>query len=95
MTRKKKEARVETEKDLKRKHMKDEIENVKRQKMAVEKSVKTLRENLVSEAIASDSDQSHAVKAALFTKTLVEKEVTLKDLNMALEKLEDDLKVFK
>ena len=41
MTRKKKEARVETKKDLKRKHMKDEIENVKRQKMAVEKSVKT------------------------------------------------------
>ena len=75
--------------------MKDEIENVNRQKMAVEKSVKTLCENLVSEAIASDSDQSHAVKAALFTKTLVEKEVTLKDLNMALEKLEDDLKVFK
>ena len=36
--------------------MKDEIENVKRQKMAVEKSVKTLRENLVSEAIAGDGD---------------------------------------
>ena len=51
-----KEAQVETEKDLKRKHMKDEIENVKRQKMAVEKSVKTLRENLVSEAIAGDGD---------------------------------------
>ena len=45
---KKKEARVESEKDLKRKHMKDEIENVKRQKMAVEKSVETLRRNLLS-----------------------------------------------
>ena len=63
--------------------------------MAVEKSIKTLRENLVSEAIDGDGDQSHAVKAASFVKTLVEKEGMLKDLNMALEKLEDDLKVFK
>ena len=78
------EARVESEKDLKRKHMRDEIENVKRQKMALEKSVETLRKNLVSEAIASDGNQDHAVKAASFGKTLVEKEGMLKDLNMAL-----------
>ena len=37
--------------------------------MAVEKSIKTLRENLVSEAIDGDGDQSHAVKAASFVKT--------------------------
>ena len=55
----KKEAPVESEKDLKRKHMRDEIENVKRQKMAVEKSVETLHKNLVSEAIASDSNRDH------------------------------------
>ena len=75
--------------------MKDEIENVKRQKVAAEKSVKTLCENLVNEAIAGDGDQTHAVKAASFAKTLLEKEGKLKDLNMTLEKLEDDLKVFK
>ena len=79
-----KEARVESEKDLKRKLMTDEIENVKRQKMALEKSVETLRKNLVSEAIASDGNQDHAFKAASFAKTLVEKESMLKDLNMAL-----------
>ena len=39
--------------------MRDEIENVKRQKMAVEKSVETLQKNLVSEAIASDSNRDH------------------------------------
>ena len=50
---------------------------------------------LSGKAIAGDGDQSHAVKAASFAKTLVEKEGMLKDLNMALEKLEDDLKVFK
>ena len=48
--------------------MTDEIENVKRQKIAVEKSVETLRKNLVSEAIASDGIRDHAVKAASFAK---------------------------
>ena len=71
-------------KNLKRKRMADEIENVKRQKMAAEKSVETLRKNLVSEAISSDGNRDHAVKAASFAKTLVEKEILLKDLNMAL-----------
>ena len=92
---KKREARVESEKDLKRKHMKDEIENVKRQKMAVEKSVETLPKNLVSEATTSDGNQDHAVKAASFAKTLGENESMLKDLNMALEKLEEDFKLLK
>ena len=49
---KKKVARVESEKDLQRKHMTDEIENVKRQKIAVEQSVETLRKIFFSEAIA-------------------------------------------
>ena len=51
--------------------MKDEIENVKRQKMAVVKSVKDLHENLVGEAIAGDRDQNHAVKSAPFAKTFI------------------------
>ena len=42
-----------------------EIENVKRQKMEVEKSVETLRKNFFSEAIASDGNGDHAVKTAL------------------------------
>ena len=51
--------------------------------MAVEKSEETLRKNLVSETIASDSNQDHALKAASFAKTLVQKESMLKDLNIA------------
>ena len=63
--------------------------------MAVEKSVETLRKNLVSAAIASDGNRDHAVKAASFAKTFVEKESTLKELNMALEKLEEEFKLLK
>ena len=48
--------------------MTDEIENVKRQKMAVEQSVETLRKHFFSEAIASDDNRDHAVKAASFAK---------------------------
>ena len=75
--------------------MTDEIENVKWQKMAVEKSVETLCKNFVSEAIGSDGNRDHAVKAASFSKTLVEKESKLKDLNMALDKLEEEFKLLK
>ena len=70
--------------------MMDKIKNVKREKMAVEKSVEILLKNLVSEAIASDGNRDHAVKAASLVKTLVEKENMLKGLNMALEKLEEE-----
>ena len=37
--------------------------------MAVERSIETLRKNLVSEAIAFDGNRDHAVKAASFAKT--------------------------
>ena len=63
--------------------------------MALEKIVETLRKNLVSEAIASYGNEDHVVKAASFAKTLVEKESMLKDLNMALQKLEEDFKLLK
>ena len=75
--------------------MTDAIENVKRQKMTVEKRVETLRKNLVSEAIASGGNGDHAGKAASLAKTLIVKESTLKDLNMALEKSEEEFKLLK
>ena len=49
--------------------MTDEIENGKIQKMAAEKSIEILRKNLVSEAIVSDGNRDHAMKAASFAKT--------------------------
>ena len=73
--------------------MTDDIENVKRQKMAVEQSVETRRKTFFSEAIASDDNRDHAVKATSFAKTLVEKESMLKELNMNLEKLEEGFKL--
>lgn len=61
-----KEAQLENEKCLKRRHMKDEIETVKRQKVALEKSVKTLCDNLVSEVkLLLVISQTHAVKSCL------------------------------
>ena len=72
-----------------------ETENVKRQKTAVEKSVETVPKNLVSKVIASDGNRDYAVKAASFSKTLLEKESTLKGLSMALEKLEEEFKLLK
>ena len=61
----------------------------------VDKSVETLPKNLINEAITSHVNQDHAMKAASFAKTLVEKESMLKDLNMALEKWEEEFKLLK
>ena len=65
----------------------------------MEDSIKTLRDSLVAEAIASDGTsnndhQEHITKAASFAKTLVEKEKTLKDLAGIVGKLEDEYKTF-
>ena len=49
--------------------------------------------NLVSEAIVSDGKQDLAMKAGSFTKASVEKEIMLKYLNMAVEKLEEEFKL--
>ena len=42
--------------------------------------------------MASDTDHSHTVKDAPLTKTLIEKEKTLKDLIMVQQKLDDEYK---
>ena len=55
----------------------DEIQEVKKQKMNLEETIKTLRQGLVNEAIASDGDRSHISKTTSFAKTLVEKEKTI------------------
>ena len=80
---KKKGSLVETKIGVKRKNKKDEIDDVKRQKLAVEKNIPTLRDNLITEAIAADGNKESVVKAASFAKTLKEKENTAKNLNMA------------
>ena len=54
-----------------------EIQEVKK-KINLEEAIKTLCPSLVNEAMTSDTDHSHAVKAASFAKTLIEEEKTLK-----------------
>lgn len=70
----------------------DEIQEVKKLKINLEETIKTLRPSLMNEAVVSDTDHSNAVKATLFAKTLIEKEKTLKDLIMVQGKLEDEYK---
>ena len=83
---------MSSKRNLKRKSKDDEIQQVKRQKINLEETIETLKQNLVSEAIASDGatkkDRDHATKAASFAKTLVEKEKTYKELCGIQEKLE-------
>ena len=43
--------------------------------------------------LPSEANRDHAVKAASFAKTLVEKESMLQELNMTLEKLEEEFKL--
>ena len=70
-----------------------EIQEVKKHKMNLEETIKTLRQGLVIESIASDGDRSHVSKAASFAKTLAEKEKTIKDLTVIQGKLENECKV--
>ena len=92
--------RKKVEKEKSEKNQKrEELEVVKQKKRNLEGSIKTLRDSLVAEAIASDGTsnndhQEHITKAASFAKTLVEKEKTLKDLAGIVGKLEDEYKTF-
>ena len=94
----KKVEKEKSEKNLKR-QQREELEEVKQKKRNLEDSIKTLRDSLVAEAIASDGTsnndhQEHITKAASFAKTLVEKGKTLKDLAGIVGKLEDEYKTF-
>ena len=61
---------LKDERNLKRKSKDEEIQQVKRQKINLEETIETLKQNLVSEAIASDGatkkNRDHATKAASF-----------------------------
>ena len=81
---KKKAETEKSDKELKRKAKREEIDNLKKRKVDVEKAIVTLKDSLAKEAIASgtcgNKIREHATKAAAFAKDMVEKEGTLKDL---------------
>ena len=70
--------------------MTNEAKNVKRQKMVVEKNEKSCQ---WSYCLWCDGKQDLAMNAGSFAKASVEKEIMLKYLNMAVEKLEEELKL--
>ena len=70
--------------------MTDEIENVKRQNMAGEKSVGTLRKNLASEA----NNRSYR-ESCFFCENFRRKRKYVERPYMALEKLEEEFKLLK
>ena len=78
---------------MKRKAKWEEIDNLKKRKVDVEKAIVTLKDSLAKEAIASgtcgNKISEHATKAATFAKDMVEKEGTLKDLCVYEKKLEE------
>ena len=61
---KKKPGKDKNEKDLERKLKMDEIQEEKKHKINLEETIKTSHQSLINEAMACDTDHSHAVKAA-------------------------------
>ena len=94
---KKSQEKVVSAKELKRKAKRDEISELKKRKVDLEKSVTTLKEELVKASIASGTNgnkvRENAVKAAAFAKEMVAKEATLKELEGYEKKLEEEYKV--
>ena len=72
----------------------DEIDNIKKQKLSLEKTISALREGIINETLAADKnhDLSSTAKAAAFCKTLREKEKTLSEIDAIQIKLQDEYK---
>ena len=79
---------------MKRKLKIEEIDNIKKQKVNLEKIISSLRESAISETLAADEnhDLLSTKKVAVFIKTLKEKEKILLDLNYIHIKLENQYK---
>ena len=88
------ESNAKTDKNLKRKLKMDEIDNVKKQKLILEKAISALREGIITETLAADKSQdlSNTAKAASFCRTLKEKEKTLSEIDTIRTKLEEEYK---
>ena len=81
-----------SEQNLKRKMKNEEIQQIKKTKLDLEDTITSLKNSLVTEALASEgaTGKDHATRAASFAKSLVEKEKTKKELDEIQEKLEKE-----
>ena len=89
-----KDYRVMNSMELKRKRKFDEIENVKKQKMNLLKTIDSLKEGFERETLAADENQDLTciAKAASLLRSKKEKENSLDVLNRAQKKLEEEYK---
>ena len=81
--------------ERKKKLKKEELKEMKRQKLDVEQTIETLKKNLCEEAIVSAQQNGwdHATKAASFAKILNEKELLYHELLCGLdERLQNEYK---
>ena len=70
------ESKAKSDKDLKRKLKMHKIDNIKKRKLSLEKTISALREGIINETLAADKNHDLACsgKPAAFCKTLKEKE---------------------
>ena len=89
-----KDSRVMSSMELKRKRKFDEIENIKKQKMNLLKTIDSLKKGFERETLAADENQDLTciAKAASLLRSKKEKENSLDVLNRAQKKLEEEYK---
>ena len=80
--------------DLKCKRKHDEIQKVKKQRMDLEATIKAFKDGIIKETLLvyDNQDLSLTAKAAVFCRTLKQKEETLAVLTTTQEKLEGEHK---
>ena len=83
-----------TKKERKRKLIFDEIAEVKRSRESTESCIATLNKDIIKYSFEAEekSDLTLLTKANALQKAVTEKEQTLKSLNKAMEKLEEECK---
>ena len=88
------EKKTESTRELKRKQKFDEIENIKKQKLALQKAIDSLREGFEKETLEADKNQDFGStsKAAPFLRTMKEKEKTLTEPTDVESVLESEYK---
>ena len=88
------EKKIKSTRELKRKRKFDEIENIKKQKLTLQKTIDSLREGLEKETLGADKNQDlgSILKAASFLHTIKEKEKILTELTYVGSILENEYK---
>lgn len=89
-----KKAKMGDNQSLKRKLKQQEIQNIKKQKLNIEDSIKSLRKSIEEETLAADKEQdlTKVSKAVAFMGMLSKKETALKELLDIEKKLEHEFK---